>query len=128
VLTAHGYLRRRAGDVLTRPWLFTTVCHKGTGCRTSFLRMTDIGPSRTFLVAHHGYFTAKFPVLRDRCLDSNYPSGLAPGKPGRMQSVYRLWWSSDRRTLLARERSASHDRCTPQASRTFWTAVSNSAG
>lgn len=127
VITAHGYLHRRAGEVLTRPWLFTTTCHKGAGCRTRFLRMTDVGPSATFLVSHHGYFTADFPPVSVPCLGSG-DRGMAPGMPGHMYSFYKLRWSADRKRLIAVERSVSHDRCVPASSRTRWTAVSSTRG
>ncbi len=122
VLAAHDYLHRRPGDLLARPWSFTTACREGAGCRTRFTRMTDVGRSTTFLVPHHGYFTADFPPVSTRCLGPG-GHGIAPGAPGRMHSHYRLWWSAARKRLIAAERSVSHDRCVPARSRTRWTAV-----
>lgn len=122
VTRVHGYLHRRAGEVLIRPWSFTTLCHEGVGCRTSFFRLTDSGPSTTLLVPHRGYFTADFPPVSVRCLGAGN-RGMAPGTPGRMYSSYKLWWSADRKTLIGAERSASHDRCVPAGSQTHWMAV-----
>lgn len=123
VVTAHGYLHRRAGEVLARRWSFTTTCHQDIGCRTRFSRITDVGPSTTLLVPHHGYLTADFPPVSVPCLGAG-DRGMAPGTPGRMYSSYKLWWSANRTRLIGAERSVSHDRCVPAASRTRWRAIS----
>lgn len=123
VVTAHGYLHRRAGEVLARRWSFTTTCRKDIGCRTRFFRITDAGPSTTLLVPHHGYFTADFPPVFVSCLNAG-GRGMAPGTPGRMYSFYKLWWSANRTRLVGAERSVSHDRCVPATSQTRWRAIS----
>lgn len=88
------------GTVLKRPWTFKKTCIPS--CRRMFLRWTLYGPSVTRLVAHGGFFTAKFPPVEVPC---TYPRGSSYTRHrfGQSHDSYRLRWSADGRRINAVE-------------------------
>lgn len=115
-LVARGLANESAGDVLKRRWVFRTACDEA-GCRTIFLRTSAYGTQRAELLPHHGYYTATFGPIAVGC------EGFR-GLPGRMRAHFKLWWSSDRSELIAKERAVyAAEKCAPGASRTRWTAT-----
>lgn len=117
VLAAANSADEPPGRKLTRPWTFAKVCDPA--CRTLFLRQTLYGPSETVLVAHHGFYTAAFPPVTVPC--AHYPGEDA----GTAQSydTFTLWWSANRREILAVEHSRSISRSCPGANTDRWVAT-----
>jgi hypothetical protein len=110
------------GTMLKRPWSFRKRCDPA--CRILFLRWTLYGPSVTRLVAHGGFFTAKFPPVRVPCV---YPRGSSYVRHpyGESHDSYRLWWSADGRRIDAVEHRVETG-CYPTPEPpdlTRWTAV-----
>lgn len=115
-LVARGIANESAGDALKRRWLFRTAC-SGSDCRTVFLRTSAYGTQRAELLAHRGYFTATFGPIAVGC------EGLR-GLPGSFRAHFKLWWSTDRRKLIADERGVyAAGKCDPGESRTRWAAI-----
>jgi len=110
-----------AGTRLIRPWTFRKVCARE--CRTLFLRQTLYGPSETVLVANHGIYTAVFPPVTTAC--AHYPGEDA----GTAQShdTYTLWWSHDRRHIIAVEHQRSVSENCPNTQTDRWVATRTEA-
>ncbi len=116
VLSAVNLAGSAPGAVLKRPWAFRTTCTPSR-CKTMFLRETLYGPSRTVLVAHRGYYTARFPPVAVPC------SGTGRFL-GRLHDSYTLWWSANRQHLLAVQHQRGDGGCgLPSRQTTRWTAA-----
>jgi len=117
VLRAVNSADEPVGTRLVRSWTFSRICDPR--CQTVFLRQTLYGPSKTVVVAHHGLYTAAFPPVTVPC--AHYPGEDA----GTAQSydTYTLWWSHDRRQIIAREQNHSVSQNCPGAQTNRWVAT-----
>src|SRR4051794_2080567 len=88
------------GTVLKRPWTFKKTCNPA--CHTVFFRWTLYGPSVTNRVPHGRIYTADFPPVEVPCV---YPGGSNYTRHayGQSHDSYRVWWSADRKRVVALE-------------------------